>query len=60
MTDVVSANNPFPHGTVSLQGDLVGAQDYDIKLELELPRTRANREVVVRCGFPQLWAIEDW
>lgn len=45
MTDVVSANNPFPHGTVSLQGDLVGAQDYDIKLELELPRTRANREV---------------
>ncbi|KAM0720852.1 hypothetical protein Q7P37_003137 [Cladosporium fusiforme] len=37
--------NPFPHGTVELQGDLVSAQPYDIKLELTLPRTRSNREV---------------
>jgi seipin len=37
--------NPFPHGTVSLQGDLVSSQPYDVKLEIELPRTRQNREV---------------
>ena len=37
--------NPFPHGTVSLQGDLVSSQPYDVKLEIELPRTRKNREV---------------
>lgn len=37
--------SPFPHGTVSLQGDLVSAQAYDINLEIALPRTRANRDV---------------
>ena len=44
-TAVSSAFNPFPHGTVSLTGDLVSSQPYDVKLEIELPRTRANREV---------------
>jgi seipin len=39
------AYNHFPHGTVSLEGDLVSAQAYDVKLEIELPRTRKNREV---------------
>jgi seipin len=43
-SDLFKTRNPFPHGTVSLQNDLVGAQPYDIKLELELPRTRQNRE----------------
>ena len=37
--------NSFPHGTVSLQGDLVSSQPYDVKLEIELPRTRQNREI---------------
>jgi seipin len=37
--------HPFPHGTVSLQGDLVSAQAYDVKLEIQLPRTRENRDV---------------
>jgi seipin len=36
--------NHFPHGTVSLEGDLASAQAYDVKLEIELPRTRKNRE----------------
>lgn len=39
------AYNHFPHGTVSLEGDVVSAQAYDVKLEIELPRTRKNREV---------------
>jgi len=39
------AYNHFPHGTVSLEGDLASAQAYDVKLEIELPRTRKNREV---------------
>lgn len=43
--DLPTSHNPFPHGTVSLHGDLVSAQAYDIKLEIELPRTRENREV---------------
>lgn len=43
--DLARNINPFPHGTVSLQGDLVSAQAYDVKLELELPRTRENRAV---------------
>lgn len=30
---------------MSLQGDLVSAQAYDITLEISLPRTRANRDV---------------
>jgi seipin len=36
--------NHFPHGTVSLEGEIASAQAYDVKLEIELPRTRKNRE----------------
>ncbi|KAF2487587.1 putative adipose-regulatory protein-domain-containing protein [Neohortaea acidophila] len=33
-----------PYGSVSLVGDLVSAQRYDVSIELLLPRTRENRD----------------
>lgn len=36
--------NPYPYGTVSLAPDVVSQQKYDVKIELELPRSRENRE----------------
>jgi seipin len=36
--------HPYPYGTVSLAPDIVSEQGYDIKIELEVPRTRPNRE----------------
>lgn len=38
------AANPYPYGVVNLAPDVVSQQNYDVKIELELPRTRANRE----------------
>ncbi|KAH9818190.1 Domain in Tre-2, BUB2p, and Cdc16p putative Rab-GAPs [Teratosphaeria destructans] len=37
--------HPYPYGTVSLAPDMVGAQQYDVAVELVLPRTPANTEV---------------
>lgn len=40
----MGTTNLHPYGTVSLAPDVVSVQQYDVLVELSLPRTRANRE----------------
>ncbi|KAF2764930.1 hypothetical protein EJ03DRAFT_331396 [Teratosphaeria nubilosa] len=44
LANSAKAAHPYPYGTVSLAPDMVGAQQYDVAVELDLPRTPANSE----------------
>ena len=36
--------HPYPYGTVNLSPDLIGAQRYDVVIDLTLPRTAENQD----------------